>query len=436
MNARETLEKKIDAHEARLGIIGIGYVGLPLAIEFARAGFPVLGFDVKADKADRVNRGESYIDDVASDELTGIVRTGRLKATSDFARLAECDVAIICVPTPLRKTQDPDLSHIEAAVEQIARHGSACRLVVLESTSYPGTCEEVVLPKLAEGGRKVGVDFFLCFSPERVDPRNPTYQTRNIPKIVGGVTPACTEVGARLYGKAVEKVVRVSSARVAETVKLLENTFRSVNIGLINEMALLCRALDIDVWEVIEGAATKPFGFMPFYPGPGLGGHCIPIDPLYLSWKAKLAHFRPKFIELAAEVNERMPEHVVRRATDILNDRGKPLRGSKVLVLGVAYKRDVSDARESPAIEVIKLLRGKGAVVEYADPHVPVFEVDGVPLKAVEPTPKRLAACDLAIIITDHRAFDYEAIIEHAPAVFDTRNATKNLDGRGKVIKL
>ena len=436
MNARETLEKKIDAHEARLGIIGIGYVGLPLAIEFARAGFPVLGFDVKADKADRVNRGESYIDDVASDELTGIVRTGRLKATSDFARLAECDVAIICVPTPLRKTQDPDLSHIEAAVEQIARHGSACRLVVLESTSYPGTCEEVVQPKLEEGGRRAGVDFFLCFSPERVDPRNPTYQTRNIPKIVGGVTPACTEVGARLYGKAVEKVVRVSSARVAETVKLLENTFRSVNIGLINEIALLCRALDIDVWEVIEGAATKPFGFMPFYPGPGLGGHCIPIDPLYLSWKAKLAHFKPKFIELAAEVNERMPEHVVRRATDILNDRGKPLRGSKVLVLGVAYKRDVSDARESPAIEVIKLLRGKGAVVEYADPHVPVFEVDGVPLKAVEPTPERLAACDLAIIITDHRAFDYEAIIEHAPAVFDTRNATKGLDARGKVIKL
>ncbi|MBN1918264.1 MAG: nucleotide sugar dehydrogenase [Verrucomicrobia bacterium] len=440
MGTREALERKIDAAQARIGIIGIGYVGLPLAVEFGRAGFTVIGFDVNPAKAESIVRGTSYIDDVPSEEVARLVKAGVLTATTEFSRLSECDAAIICVPTPLRKTKDPDISYIIGACEQIVRHGAACRLVVLESTTYPGTCEEVILPMLAAGphgrGRRVGEDFFLCFSPERVDPGNAEYPTGKIPKVVGGITPACAEVAARLYARAVARVVPVSSARVAETVKLLENTFRSVNIGLINEIALMCHAMGIDVWEVIDGAATKPFGFIPFYPGPGLGGHCIPIDPLYLSWKAKLSKFSPKFIELAAEINEQMPEHVVRRAADILNDHAKPLRGSNVLVLGVAYKRDVSDVRESPAIEVIRLLREKGAVVEYADPHVPVFHEEGMQLEAVELTPERLAACDLAIIVTDHRAFDYKAVIEHARAIFDTRNATKNLDGRGKVTKL
>jgi len=436
MNMREQLEKRIEARTARLCIIGIGYVGLPLAVEFAKARFPVVGFDVRPEKAEQVNRGESYVGDVPSEELRRVVEAGTLQATSDFARLGECDAAIICVPTPLRKTKDPDITYITAACGEIVAHGAKCSLVVLESTTYPGTCEEVILPMLAEGGRRVGEDFFLCFSPERVDPGNVEFPTGKIPKVVGGITPACAEVAARLYEKAVVTVVPVSSARVAETVKLLENTFRSVNIGLINEIALMCHAMHIDVWEVIGAAATKPFGFIPFYPGPGLGGHCIPIDPLYLSWKAKLAKFNPKFIELAAEMNESMPAHVVRRAAEILNDHAKPLRGSKVLVLGVAYKRNVSDTRESPAIAVIDSLRQKGALVEYADPHVPVLDEEGIHLEAVEPTPERLAACDLAIIITDHAAFDYAAIVAYAPAVFDTRNATKHLAPRDTVIKL
>jgi len=436
MSVREQLEHKIETGTARLGIIGIGYVGLPLAVEFANVGFHVIGFDVNPDKAEQVNRGESYIGDVASDTLGPLVQAGTLTATSDFARLAECDAAIICVPTPLRKTKDPDISYIIAACEQIVAHGSACRLVVLESTTYPGTCDEVILPMLAEGGRRAGEDFFLCFSPERVDPGNAEFPTGKIPKVVGGITPACTEVATRLYGKAIVTVVPVSSARVAETVKLLENTFRSVNIGLINEIALMCHAMNIDVWEVIAGAATKPFGFVPFHPGPGLGGHCIPIDPLYLSWKAKLAKFNPKFIELASEINEAMPTHVVQRAAEILNEHAKPLHGSKILVLGVAYKKDVSDTRESPAIEVIDLLHKKGAVVEYTDPHVPVFNEEGLRLEAVELTPERLAGCDLAIIVTDHTAFDYALVIKHAPVIFDTRNATRGLDGNGRVVKL
>jgi UDP-N-acetyl-D-glucosamine dehydrogenase len=341
------------------------------------------------------------------------------------------------VPTPLRKTKDPDISHIIAACEQLVAHGERCRLVVLESTTYPGTCEEVVLPRLAKTKGGVGEEWFLCFSPERVDPGNTEFPTPKIPKVVGGITPACTALAARLYKHVFVRVVPVSSARVAETVKLLENTYRSVNIGLINEIALMCHAMGIDVWEVIEAAATKPFGFAPFRPGPGLGGHCIPIDPLLLSWKAKVsAKFNPKFIELAAEINESMPAHVVQRAAEILNEHAKPVRGSKVLVLGVAYKRDVSDTRESPAIAVIDLLLKKGAAVEYADPHVPVFREEGVRLEAVEPTPKRLAGCDLAIIITDHSGFDYAQIVEHAPVIFDTRNATGGVDGRGTVVKL
>lgn len=443
MTAREELEHAIDALAARLGIIGIGYVGLPLAVEFAKAGFAVTGFDIDAGKVGQLNAGESYVGDVPAEDLRRFVQAGTLSATTDFARLADCDVAIICVPTPLRKTKDPDISHIIAACEQLVAHGvgtskgGRCRLVVLESTTYPGTCEEVVLPMLAETKGSVGEEWFLCFSPERVDPGNAEFPTPKIPKVVGGITPACTALAARLYKHVFVRVVPVSSARVAETVKLLENTYRSVNIGLINEIALMCHAMGIDVWEVIEAAATKPFGFAPFRPGPGLGGHCIPIDPLLLSWKAKVsAKFNPKFIELAAEINESMPGHVVERAAEILNERGKPLNGSKVLVLGVAYKKDVGDTRESPAIAVIDLLLKKGAAVEYADPHVPVFHEEGIRLEAVEPTPKRLAGCDLAIIITDHSGFDYAQIVEHAPVVFDTRNATGDLHGRGTVVKL
>ncbi len=442
VTAREELEHAIDTLAARLGVIGLGYVGLPLAVEFAKAGFAVTGFDIDARKVEQLNAGESYVGDVPADEVQGFVEAGTLAATTDFARLGECDVAVICVPTPLRKTRDPDISHIIAACEELVAYGERCRLVVLESTTYPGTCEEVVLPKLAEAKAvgtskgRIGEEWFLCFSPERVDPGNAEFPTPKIPKVVGGITPACTALAARLYKHVFVRVVPVSSARVAETVKLLENTYRSVNIGLINEIALMCHAMGIDVWEVIEAAATKPFGFAAFRPGPGLGGHCIPIDPLFLSWKAKLAKFNPKFIELAAEVNESMPGHVVERAGAILNERGKPLKGSKVLVLGVAYKKDVGDTRESPAIAVIDLLLKKGAAVEYADPHVPVLQGEGVRLEAVEPTPKRLAGCDLAIIITDHSGFDYGQIVEHAPVVFDTRNATGDLDGRGTVVKL
>ena len=426
--------QKIDSRELSIGIIGMGYVGLPLAMEFARSGFKITGFEVDKPKVTKINRGSSYIGDVDSALLKRYVQSKNISATSDFAKLSQCDAAIICVPTPLRKTRDPDISFIVSAVEQIVKHGKNIKVVVLESTTYPGTCEEVILPMLSNGNRKAGKDFFLAFSPERVDPGNEQYPTRKIPKVIGGITAECTHVVDYLYEKAIDKTVPVSSTRVAEMIKLLENTFRSVNIGLINETALMCHAMGIDVWEVIRGAATKPFGFMPFYPGPGLGGHCIPIDPLYLSWKAKMSKFNPKFIELASEINESMPAHVVQRTMDLLNTKAKSLKNSKVLILGVAYKPDVSDTRESPAIEIIQKLIEKGARVSYNDPYVSEFKHDLFELKSVELTEQNLNKIDIALIVTHHSGYDYDFIVKNAPMIFDSRNATAACKGKRKKV--
>jgi UDP-N-acetyl-D-glucosamine dehydrogenase len=421
------LVQKLKNKEARLGVIGLGYVGLPLAVEFARAGFPVVGIDVSEEKVQGIREGRSHVKDVPGEALREVLEHGRLEATTDFAVLSECDAVNICVPTPLRKTRDPDVSYIVAAVQEIVKYLHPGILVTLESTTYPGTTEELILPMLEESGLEVGKDFFLAFSPERVDPGNPTYQTHNIPKVVGGVTPACTEAAGALYAHTLERVVPVSSTRVAEMVKLLENTFRSVNIGLVNELALMCDSMGIDVWEVIDAAATKPFGFMPFYPGPGLGGHCIPIDPFYLSWKARQVGFEARFIELAGLINGFMPQHVVQKISEILNDAGKPLRGSKVLLLGVAYKGDIEDVRESPALDVIERLIGLGALVEYHDPFVPDLEEEGIALGSVEITDERLAGADLVVVTTSHQSIDYARVVDRARAVFDTRNALKGI---------
>jgi UDP-N-acetyl-D-glucosamine dehydrogenase len=413
---------------ARVGVIGLGYVGLPLAVEFAHAGYHVVGFDVVEEKVQGIRAGKSHIRDVPSDVLAPVVRSGKLEVTTDFSRLAELDSANICVPTPLRKTRDPDVSYIVSAVEEIAKYLHPGMLVLLESTTYPGTTEELILPRLEETGLKVGVDFFLAFSPERVDPGNPKYTTRNIPKVVGGITPACTEHASALYGAALDNVVPVSSTRVAEMVKLLENTFRSVNIGLVNELALMCDSMGIGVWEVIDAAATKPFGFMPFYPGPGLGGHCIPIDPFYLSWKARQVGFEARFIELAGQVNSFMPRHVVAKAGEALNDHGKSVRGSKILVLGVAYKNDIEDVRESPALDIINELRRLGADVAYSDPYVHALEEEGIDLKSVTLTDDVIGGADLVVITTGHRTVDYPNVVRHAAAVLDTRNVLKGHD--------
>ncbi len=418
------LEDRIRSRTARLGVIGLGYVGLPLAAEFAAVGFDVTGIDVSESKVARVNKGDSYVQDVPSSVLAPLAQQGRLRATADFSVLAELDTANICVPTPLRKTRDPDMSYIDAACREVARHLHPGMLIILESTTYPGTTDEFVLPMLEESGLKVGQDFFLCFSPERVDPGNPTHQTVNIPKVVGGVTPQCTTIGTLFYSQALEKVVPVSSTRAAEMAKLLENTFRMINIGLANEMALMCDRMGINVWEVIDAAATKPFGFMPFYPGPGLGGHCIPIDPFYLSWKTRQAGIEARFIELAGYINGQMPHFVVDKVQSALNDRSKPLRGSHVHVMGVAYKRDIDDLRESPALDVMHLLMKRGARITYSDPYVPEVGVDGLRLTAEEPG-QSAAAADCVVIVTDHRAFDYQALIEQAKLVVDTRNALK-----------
>jgi len=436
-NPHETaLLGKIASHEARLAILGLGYVGLPLATEFALAGFRVCGIDPDAARVESVNRGDSYIGDVNSAILAGVVAKQLLRATTDPAAIGDCDAVIICVPTPLRKTKDPDVSFIVDAVGRVRAHARAGQLVVLESTTYPGTCEELVAPMLAESGLEVGADLFLAFSPERVDPGNKRFTTRNIPKVVGGITEASTRVASALYAQIIERVHPVSSTKAAEMVKLLENTFRSVNIGLINELALICDRMGLDVWEVIEAASTKPFGFMPFYPGPGLGGHCLPIDPIYLSWKAKLLDVEASFIDLAAKVNAAMPRHVVEKIAAALNDEAKPVRGAGILVLGVAYKRDVADVRESPALDIIKHLLARGATVAYSDPHVPRLRYDGLDLAAVEPTPERLAAADCVAIVANHSAFDYAAIVRHARLVLDTRNATKGLAGQARVVKL
>jgi UDP-N-acetyl-D-glucosamine dehydrogenase len=420
------LEAKIAAGEARVGILGLGYVGLPLSVEFASAGLRVTGFDLAQEKTAALNRGESYIQDVPGERVAALVRAGRLSATTDFAALAECDAIVICVPTPLGKTKDPDLSMVVDASRAIATRLRPGQLVVLESTTYPGTTEELILPTLAERGLAVGESFFLAFSPERVDPGNPRFKTRNTPKIIGGVTPTCTRVARALYTKAVDTVIPVSSTRSAEMVKLLENTFRSVNIGLVNEVALMCDRLGVDVWEVIDAAATKPFGFMPFYPGPGLGGHCIPIDPLYLSWKLRTLNYRARFIELAGEVNSAMPEHVCSKVADTLNEAGKSVKGSRILVLGVAYKRDVDDVRESPALDIMRLLESRGARVAYNDPHVAELRMDSSVLRSAELLPAAREA-DLVVIVTDHSGFSYSEIVEAATRVLDTRNATKGI---------
>src|SRR5579885_1217611 len=409
------LREKIRSRTARVGIVGLGYVGLPLAVEFAKAGFTVTGIDLSEPKTRAVNAGDSYVGDIASATLSPLVERGKLRATTDFSAVAELDTINICVPTPLRKTKDPDMSYIVSACQEIARYFHPGMLIILESTTYPGTTDEVVLPMLAKSGLEVGKDFFLCFSPERVDPGNPKYQTSNIPKVVGGVTPACTEMGRLFYSQALQTVVPVSSTQVAEMVKLLETTFRMINIGLVNEIALMCDRMGINVWEVIDAAATKPFGFMPFYPGPGLGGHCIPIDPFYLSWKTKQAGIEARFIELAGYINGQMPHFVVDKVQNALNDQGKALRGSHVHVLGVAYKRDIDDMRESPALDVIHLLRRRGAQISYSDPHVPELRLDGLDLQAA---PEAAAAhADCVVIVTDHSAFDYPALLERAALI-------------------
>jgi UDP-N-acetyl-D-glucosamine dehydrogenase len=430
-----TLEERFRRRTAPVAVIGQGYVGLPLAVEFAKVGFPVYGIDLDERKIARLKRGDSYIQDVPSRELAPLVKKGLLKPTTDFSVLRRSAVASICVPTPLSKTKDPDMSFVVSASEQVAKYLHKDLAVILESTTYPGTTDELLLPMMEKTGLKVGKDFFLAFSPERVDPGNPVFQTKNTPKVIGGITPRCTKVVCELYRHVFDRIVPVSSTRVAEMVKLLENTFRSVNIGLVNETALLCERLGIDVWEVIDGAATKPFGFMPFYPGPGLGGHCIPIDPFYLSWKARGHGFQARFIELAGEINASMPRHVARRVIQALNTVKKGVNGSRVLVLGIAYKPDIDDVRESPALDVIELLHEMGAKVEYADPLVPSIDYDGTRMRRVPLTPARLRAADCVVVTANHKAFDYDAIYRHARLIVDTRNAFKGRKAT-KIIRL
>src|SRR5580692_3100291 len=422
----EELKRKIEARQARAGVVGLGYVGLPLAVELAHAGFNVTGIDVLPAKVDAINRGESYVQDVPTEVLKPLVEAGKIRATTEFAAVAELDTINICVPTPLRKTKDPDMSYIVSSCQEITKYFHAGMLVILESTTYPGTTDELMLPMFQERGLKVGEDFFLCFSPERVDPGNPNFQTKNIPKVVGGHTPACTEMGRLFYSQALENVVPVSSTQVAEMVKLLENTFRMINIGMVNEIAIMCDSMGINVWEVIDAAATKPFGFMPFYPGPGLGGHCIPIDPFYLSWKTKQTGVEARFIELAGYINGQMPHYVVDKIQNALNDHSKPLKGSKVHVMGVAYKRDIDDVRESPALDIIHLLGKRGAVVSYSDPFVSSLRADGVvPAMDSIDAEQAAAEADCVVIVTDHKGFDYSKILDRAKLIVDTRNALK-----------
>lgn len=428
------LSEKIRTRTAKVGIVGLGYVGLPLGVEFAKAGFTVTGIDIGETKVQQINAGRSYVLDVPTATLGPLVADGKLSATVDFSAITDLDTINICVPTPLRKTKDPDMSYIDAACREIARYIHPGMLVILESTTYPGTTDEFVLPMLEKSGLTVGEDFFLCFSPERVDPGNPKYQTVNIPKVVGGITPACTEVGSLFYSQALEHVVPVSSTKVAEMVKLLENTFRMINIGLANEMALMCDRMGINVWEVIDAAATKPFGYMPFYPGPGLGGHCIPIDPFYLSWKTRQAGIEARFIELAGYINGQMPHFVVDKIQNALNEVAKPLKGSRVHILGVAYKRDIDDLRESPALDVIHLLMRRGSQVSYSDPYIPCLKLDGLDLKS-EPAEQAAAQSDCVVIITDHAKIDYRPVVERARLIVDTRNALKGMTS-DKIVRL
>ncbi|HXG87710.1 MAG TPA: nucleotide sugar dehydrogenase [Vicinamibacterales bacterium] len=428
------LLSRIESKKARLGVIGLGYVGLPLAVEFARAGFAVVGYDVAADRVAELNAGKSYIPDVSSAHLAEVVNDGRFRASTDPEALADVDIIDICVPTPLRKTRDPDLSYVVQAVQTIASVLRKGQLIILESTTYPGTTDEVVQPALEAGGLKAGDDFYLAFSPERVDPGNPTYTTKNIPKVVGGINQASTEAAVAFYSQMMNTVVPVSSTRVAEMVKLLENTFRAVNIGLVNELALMCHRMNIDVWEVIDAAKTKPFGFMPFYPGPGLGGHCIPIDPFYLSWKARQSGFEARFIELAGNVNGAMPEYVVERVSEALNSNKRAINGSRIHIFGVAYKRDVNDMRESPALDIMEILARRGAQISYTDPYVPQFHHATLNLTSVAED-RAASNSDCALIVTDHKVFDYHRIVEAFPLIVDTRNALKGV-ASAKIFRL
>jgi UDP-N-acetyl-D-glucosamine dehydrogenase len=418
---------KIETREVRIAVIGLGYVGLPLAVVFAEAGYTVLGIDIAQQKVDLLNAGTSYIADIPSERVARLVQEGRLVATTDFRTLQSCDAVSICVPTPLRKTGDPDISYIVDTTNQIARYLHSGMLIVLESTTYPGTTSEVILPRLQEDetALRVGHDFFLCFSPERVDPGREDWTTANTPKVMGGVTPACMRAGEALYSSAIERVVPVSSPEAAEMVKLLENTFRAVNIGLVNEVLLMCDKLDLDAWEVIEAAATKPFGFMKFTPGPGLGGHCIPIDPLYLSWKLKMLNYNARFIDLASEINTSMPTYWVQKVQDYLNDVGRAVNGSRILVLGVAYKKDVSDTRESPALDILHLLQEKGARVSYHDPFVPTIDTDELHLTSIVDLAAALEGADCTIIVTDHSTYDWSLVRERARLIIDTRRVLR-----------
>ncbi|MDR3288941.1 MAG: nucleotide sugar dehydrogenase [Peptococcaceae bacterium] len=434
------LKQKIEAHQARIGVIGLGYVGLPLAVEKGKVGFPVVGFDVNEQRVAQVNAGENYIGDVKSEELRQLVRQGVIQATADFTRLAECDVVIICVPTPLTATRDPDISYMDEAARQIAGRLRSGQLITLESTTYPGTTQEVILPLLERTGLTVGKDFFLAFSPERVDPGNKRFTTKNTSKVVGGVTPACLEIAYTLYNQTIVNVVPVSSPAAAELTKVFENTYRAINIALVNELMLLCDRMGIDIWEVVEAAGTKPFGIQTFYPGPGVGGHCIPIDPFYLTWKARQYDFHTRFIELAGEINVEVSYYVVNKVVKALNRNKKSLKDAEILILGVAYKKDIDDIRESPALKIMELLQREGAALSYHDPFIPVIEAHGGGPARLENRPLTealLAAIDCVLIITDHSQVDYSWVVEKAALVVDTRNATKNaVVGREKIVKI
>ncbi len=437
MTAQDTLLNRLKHREARVGIVGLGYVGLPLAVGFAEAGFEVLGIDLSASKVEQLNRGESYIPDIPTARLQPLVASGKLRASTAYADLANVDTVSICVPTPLRKTKDPDMSFVIDSVNAVATICHAGMLIVLESTTYPGTTDEIIVPKLQEAGFSPGVDVFVAFSPERIDPGNPKYGVHNTPKVVGGINPASTAVTVALYETAVERVIPVSSPAAAEMVKLLENTFRAVNIGLVNEMALMCDKLGVDVWEVIEAAKSKPFGFMPFYPGPGLGGHCIPIDPLYLSWKLKSLNYTARFIELASEINTSMPLYVLEKVNDALNAERKSVNGASIVVLGVAYKRDIDDVRESPALDVIGLLEERGAQVVYHDPYVAQVRLeDNAIMQRSEYSDELLESADCVVIVTDHSVYDWQHVLDHSRLVVDTRHATAARTGRARVVSL
>ncbi len=430
------LKKKISNKSAKIGIIGLGYVGLPLCVTFAKAGFKVHGIDIDKDRVEKIRRGESYILDVSKADIVSITRDKLLDVTTDFSIIKKLDAVIICVPTPLYKTREPDVSYIVASVKNIKAHMKRGQIIVLESTTYPGTTEEVMLPILESDGLKEGKDFYLAFSPERVDPGNPKYDTKNTPKIIGGISKHSTEVSAALYAEALETVVPVSSAKVAEMVKLLENTFRIVNIGLVNEILQMCDKLKIDAWEVIDAAKTKPYGFMPFYPGPGVGGHCIPVDPIYLSWKARMHGFEARFIDLASQVNSEMPHYVVSKAAEGLNEHRKPIKGSKVLIVGVAYKKDVKDLRESPALEIIDMFIKKGADVAYYDPLFSYLKIDEINLTCAKFSKETFKSTDCVVIVTDHTKVDYDFIVENSKLIVDTRNILKNVEDRSNIIKL